>query len=39
MAARFNLTANVGRGMVRTEVNFLRRSKKRVLQDFVGHSM
>ena len=39
LAARFNLTANVAKGIVRTEVNFLRRSKKRVLQDFVGHSM
>ena len=38
LAARFNLTANVAKGIVRTEVNFLRKSKKRVLQDFVGHT-
>ena len=39
IAARFNLTANVAKGIVRSEVNFLRRAKKRELQDFVGHSM
>jgi len=37
LAARFNTTANVAKGIVRSEVAFLRRAKKRVLQDFVGH--
>ena len=39
IAERFNLTANVAKGIVRAEVNFLRRAKKHELQDFVGHSM
>ena len=39
LAERFNLTANVAKGIVRAEVNFLRRAKKHELQDFVGHSM
>ena len=38
LAARFGLTANVAKGIVRTEVNFLRRTKRRQLQDFVGHA-
>lgn len=37
LAARFNTTANIAKGIVRTEMNFLRRAKKSVLQDFVGH--
>ena len=37
LAKRFNTTANVAKGIVRSEVAFLRRAKKRVLQDFVGH--
>ena len=35
LAARFNLTANVAKGIVRSEVNFLRRSKRRVLEAFM----
>lgn len=37
LAERFNTTANVAKGIVRSEVAFLRRAKKRVLQDFVDH--
>jgi len=37
LAARFNQTANVLKGIVRTEVNFLRRTKREVLQDFANH--
>lgn len=37
LSVRFNQTASVLKGIVRTEVNFLRRSKKDVLQDFANH--
>jgi len=39
LAARFNQTANVVKGIVRTEVNFLRRAKREVLQDFANHML
>ncbi|KAL1529375.1 hypothetical protein AB1Y20_000327 [Prymnesium parvum] len=37
LAARFNLTANKAKGIVRTEVAFLRRKKRTMLQPFMGH--
>ena len=37
LSQRFNQTTNVLKGIVRTEVNFLRRSKKEVLQEFANH--
>ena len=37
LAERFNVTKDVAKHIVRGEVNFLRRSKKRELQEFVGH--
>lgn len=37
LSARFNQTTNVLKGIVRTEVNFLRRNKQRVLQEFANH--
>ena len=37
LAAKFNVTVNVAKGIVRSEVNFLRTYKQRVLLDFVGH--
>lgn len=37
IAQRFNVSATVAKGIVRTEVNYLRRAKKSVLRDFVGH--
>lgn len=35
LAARFNLTANKAKGIVRTEVDFLRRKKRTMLQPFM----
>ena len=37
LSQRFNQTTNVLKGIVRTEVNFLRRSKKTMLQEFANH--
>jgi DNA-directed RNA polymerase sigma subunit (sigma70/sigma32) len=37
LASRFGITANVAKAIVRSELAFLRHSKKRELQDFVGH--
>lgn len=37
LAQRFNVTLDTAKHIVRAEVNFLRRSKKRELQEFVGH--
>ena len=37
LSQRFNQSTNVLKGIVRTEVNFLRRSKRTVLQEFANH--
>ena len=37
LSERFNQSSSVLKGIVRTEVNFLRRTKKEVLQDFANH--
>ena len=38
LAERFQTTANVAKGIVRSEVAFLRRRKRRELQEFMGHA-
>ena len=38
LAERFNMTKDVAKHIVRSEVNFLRRTKRRELQEFVGHN-
>ena len=37
LAARFNTTANVAKGIVRSEVAFLRKKKRTMLQPFMSH--
>ena len=39
LASRFNQSTNVLKGIVRTEVNFLRSKKKDELQDFANHML